>query len=96
MAPEGTETDLSSIPRIFWTLFPPVDDYDPAAVIHDAGYNNKLQTIMGRRVFTTKEVADNLFFEAMISLGVDKDRAKAMYDMVKRYGKPDGQVITVK
>jgi len=95
MSPEGTETDLGSIPRIAWMLFPLIDDYDPATVIHDAGYHNKLQTIMGRRVFTTKEVIDNIFLEAMISLGVDKDKAKIMYDMVKRFGKPNGQVIHI-
>lgn len=95
MAPEGTITDLASIPRIFYTIFPPVDDYDPAAVIHDAGYNNKLQTIMGHRIFTVKEVADNLFREGMLSVGVGEDKAELMYDIVRRFGKPDGQVITV-
>lgn len=96
MAPEGTETDLGSIPRIFWTIFPPVDDYDLATVIHDAGYNNKLQTIMGHKIFTAKEVADHLFLEAMLSLEVDKGKAEAMYDVVKRFGKPDGQIINAR
>lgn len=93
--PSGTRTNLASIPRLFWTIFPPVDKYDPAAVIHDAGYNNNIQTIMGHRVFTVKEVADNIFYEAMISLGVGQDRAETMYEIVKLFGKPDGQVIDV-
>lgn len=33
--PKGFVTDGASVPRIFWTLFPPVFDYFGASVIHD-------------------------------------------------------------
>lgn len=92
--PSGFVTNFASIPRIFWRIFPPVDIYDAAAVIHDAGYNNCLQTIMGARVFTIKKVADDLFLEGMLALGVDESKANLMYDLVKVFGTPDGPLIS--
>ena len=34
--PSDFETDLASVPRIFWALLPPVGVYEAAAVLHDA------------------------------------------------------------
>lgn len=36
--PVGFVTDLASIPRIFWTAFPPDGDYAYAAIVHDYLY----------------------------------------------------------
>lgn len=33
--PKGFVTDGASVPRLFWVLFPPMDQYFPAAVVHD-------------------------------------------------------------
>lgn len=33
--PKGFTTDGATVPRLFWFLFPPVDRYFPAAVVHD-------------------------------------------------------------
>jgi hypothetical protein len=33
--PAGFETDLASVPRIFWALLPPQGAYEKAAVLHD-------------------------------------------------------------
>jgi hypothetical protein len=33
--PEGFETDLASVPRLFWSIIPPFGKYNRAAIIHD-------------------------------------------------------------
>lgn len=38
LVPKGTETDLASIPRLLWALYPPFGKYAFAAVIHDMLY----------------------------------------------------------
>lgn len=35
--PDGFETDLASVPRIFWAFLPPSGVYERAAVLHDFG-----------------------------------------------------------
>lgn len=32
---KGFKTDLASIPRIFWSIFPPFGSYQDAAILHD-------------------------------------------------------------
>jgi len=36
----GFKTDLSSVPRFLWPLFPPYGDFLPAAIVHDWMYIN--------------------------------------------------------
>ena len=38
VVPRGFVTDLASVPRLFWTAFPPCGKYTPAAVVHDYLY----------------------------------------------------------
>jgi hypothetical protein len=90
MVPAGFETNFASIPRLFWIRFPPVDVYDPAATVHDAAYENQLQTIMGARIYTIKDVADDLFYEGLIACGVNERDAKIMYRAVRIGGDPIG------
>jgi hypothetical protein len=40
MIPEGFKTDLSSVPRFLWPLFPPFGDFIRAAIVHDWMYIN--------------------------------------------------------
>ncbi|MGT3245452.1 DUF1353 domain-containing protein, partial [Yersinia enterocolitica] len=42
--PTGYVTDLASVPRVFWALFPPHGRYAKAAIIHDYLYDNALRT----------------------------------------------------
>lgn len=88
VAPQGFETDLTSVPRALWSIVPKVDRYDAAAVIHDAGYEGRLETLSGQRVHTTKAVADSLFREACLALGVGPTRAAVMYAAVRLWGDP--------
>lgn len=39
--PEGYETDLSSVPKIFWSFLPPIGDFDLASIIHDYLYTER-------------------------------------------------------
>ena len=89
VARAGFETNLASIPRGLWNIFPPTGEYDIAAVIHDAAYNQFLRTKDGARIHTVKHVADNLFHEALLACGVGKIKAKMMYLGVKAFGKLD-------
>ncbi|MFV2733470.1 DUF1353 domain-containing protein, partial [Escherichia coli] len=42
--PAGYVTDLASVPRILWSVFPPHGRYAKAAIIHDWLYDNALRT----------------------------------------------------
>lgn len=90
VVPRGFETDLASVPVAIQSLLPKVGNYDAAAVLHDAGYANRLLTASQRRMFTAKPVIDKLFHEACLSLGVGRARAWAMYQAVKLWGDPLG------
>lgn len=87
VAPAGMETDLASIPRGLWNLFPKVGRYDAPAVIHDAGYQRQLETPGGIPVFLIKPLVDRVFYEAMLSMGVGKTRAWLMYKAVSLFGR---------
>lgn len=53
--PEGFRTDLASIPRIFWAIFPPFGKYNRAAIVHDYLY----------RIKTERKFADKIFLSLM-------------------------------
>lgn len=68
--PAGFETDFASVPRIFWSIFPPTGKHGKAAVLHDYLY----ATQQASRV-----VADAIFLEAMAVLNVPAWRRWTMY-----------------
>lgn len=75
-AKAGMTTDLASIPRFFWRIYPPVGRYDAAAVIHDAMY----------QAHFPRKMADRVFLDALRACGVSRWRAKPMYRMVRWFG----------
>ena len=76
--PKGFVTNGADIPRIFWSIFPPNSpEYLSAVVIHD-------YMCAKRDVFTYKE-ADEMFYRAMMDIGVPKWKAKLFYFCVKWY-----------
>lgn len=91
VVPAGFMSDLASVPRALWTVIPKVDRYDAAAVLHDAGYEGRMETLSGQRIHTTKAVADALFREACLALGVGRARAALMYAAVRVWGDPKGE-----
>lgn len=75
--PKGFETDLASVPRIFWPILPPHGYYGKAAVIHDYCYENAIED---------RKWADDLFFEAMGVLGVPQWKRLMIYWGVRLFG----------
>ena len=74
--PEGFHTDLASVPRILWSLYPPYDpQYAAAAVLHDALRKWRGET--GERF--DEATSDAIFYEAMKILGVPRWKALTMY-----------------
>ena len=74
----GFETDLTSIPRIFWAILPPQGEYAKAAIIHDYLYVNAIGS---------KRYADDVFYEAMGVLNVAKWRKEIIYYAVRLFGR---------
>ncbi|MCU7845304.1 MAG: DUF1353 domain-containing protein [Candidatus Thiodiazotropha sp. (ex Monitilora ramsayi)] len=75
----GMETDGASIPRLFWRLIggPFTGRYVGAALIHDGLYASEL---------LPREVADNIFKAAMLSLNVPAWKASIMFWAVRMGG----------
>jgi hypothetical protein len=78
VVPAGTVTDLASVPRLLWAIFPPHGKYAKAAIVHDYLYANAIGT---------KDEADRIFYEAMGVLGVPKWRKKIMFVAVSWFGR---------
>lgn len=76
--PAGSITDLASVPRILWSIFPPHGRWAKAAIVHDYLYD---------KAIGSKDYADCVFYEAMQTLGVPTIRRKIMYWSVRLFGK---------
>ncbi len=76
--PTGYVTDLTSVPRLFWSIFPPHGRYAKAAIVHDWLYDNALRT---------KAEADRIFLDGMTVLGVPRWRRWVMYAAVRLFGR---------
>ena len=75
--PKGFVTDFASIPRVFWSIFPPNGNYVKASVIHDYLY---------RLVGCSRFFADAVFREAMFQLKVSTWKRLALYYVVRIFG----------
>ena len=78
VVPVGFITDFTSVPKLFWGIFPKWDRYGKASVVHDYLYYSHEKT---------QEEADYIFYEGMIVLGVEEYKAKMLYAAVKVFGK---------
>lgn len=76
--PAGFVTDFCSSIPIVWSVIPKWDKYGKATVIHDYLY-------FTREV--SRKKADDIFYEAMLVLGVKKWKAKMMYWSVRLFGR---------
>ncbi len=76
--PVGYVTDLTSTPRLLWSIFPPDGKYAKAAIVHDYLYSNAIGL---------KAWADLVFKEAMGVLNVPKWRRYLMYWAVRLFGR---------
>lgn len=84
VVPAGSITDLTSVPRLLWTIFPPIGKYAKAAIIHDYLYDQALYS---------KAIADSVFYEAMGVLEVPQWRRWVMYQAVKWFGRGNYQKV---
>lgn len=80
---EGFETDLASIPDLFFILLPPVGLYDQAAVLHDKLYSR--QGMMAHKHYTREE-CDRIFLQAMNDNLVVQWKREIMYSAVRLFG----------
>lgn len=76
--PQGTVTDLASIPRVLWTVFPPHGRWAKAAILHDYLYQTATMS---------RYKADCVFREALQVLGVSKPVCILMYCAVRVFGR---------
>lgn len=80
--PAGFQTDLATVPRLVWWLFPPHDPrYAAAAVLHDYLYSWRSET---GEAFD-RATADGVFLEAMLILGVPRWKALTLFVAVRLY-----------
>ena len=80
--PAGFDTDLASVPRLFWRIFPPSGVYNKAAVVHDWLYVTRK---IGPHAVCRAE-ADAVLLEAMDTLGVGWWERTTMYRCVRLFG----------
>lgn len=91
----AAQTDGASTPRVIYSLgFTPFGSYWPAALFHDGGYRDKLQTLASgdwlngayQKITLTKDQCDNLLLEIMLWLEVDSVKTQAIFDAVHLFG----------
>ncbi len=77
VAPKGFVTDFASIPRVFWAVLAPDDDYLMAAVIHDWLYWHQP---------VSRETADRVMRLAMQELRVVEWQVAAIHRALRWFG----------
>lgn len=79
--PAGFPTDGASIPKCFWNIFSPFDQYKiQAAVVHDWLYSpQSLSTF-------TRKHCDQIFLQAMMDSGVPFVTRQIIYYAVRMFG----------
>lgn len=77
--PRGFATDFASVPRLFWSAFPPCGDYTPSAVVHDYLYWEQPPGI-------DRKSADDLLLTAMEESDVDWSSRQSIYRAVRLGG----------
>jgi hypothetical protein len=75
--PKGFVTDLTSVPRPFWSLLRPDGEYTYAAIIHDYLYWTQS---------TDRAIADSILWSAMQDFGIDNATAGAIFTAVRAGG----------
>jgi hypothetical protein len=77
VVPRGFVTNYATVPRLLWSIFPPMGRYSNAAVIHDWLYKEKI----GSRF-----MADCVFRDAMWELKVSWWKRVLMFYAVRVFG----------
>ncbi len=77
VVPKGFVTDFASVPRLFWSLLPPMGRYGYAALFHDFVYWQQL---------TTRAQADGFFRALMTELCVPPWKREVMFWGLRLFG----------
>ena len=77
--PANFITNFASIPRVFWSVYPPTGIYGKAALVHDYLYRTAY--------YATRAQADSVFLEAMEDLGVGWWTRQLLYRGVRIGGR---------
>lgn len=80
--PSGYETDLASIPRMFWRVIAPFELSIAAPLVHDYLYGNGG---VAQNQVLTREETDKLFLDIMEAEGVSWWRRKIAYRAVRMF-----------
>ena len=75
----GATTDFASIPKAFQSIISKVGKHTKAAIVHDAIYRDP------DHFFMTRAQADWVFYQLMLNQGVNKIKAKTMYEAVRKF-----------
>lgn len=78
LIPKGYQTDFATVPRLLWSILPPIGKHNPAALIHDYLYDNRIGS---------RRWADKVFLEVMLRYSVKLVPAYTMYLGVRLGGK---------
>lgn len=83
--PEGYLTDGASVPRWLWVLIPPWGNHGKASVVHDYLCEYLQVWKNGERVKISRSECDQILYKCLVTTGVGKVKAKAMYAAVVAY-----------
>ena len=94
VAPKGMETDLASVPKIFWSLFPKDDpEYLKSAVAHDYFYKlgglikvQDEESGKSTHIQITRYQADCLFKQGAKALGSSWWECQVLFLSVRGFG----------
>lgn len=81
--PRGFVSDGASVPPGLWSLFPPLDRYAPAALVHD----RLCVWCEENSSKNARKRADKIFYGLLLDYGIRKWRAKPMYYAVRAQAK---------
>ncbi|PAF46347.1 hypothetical protein BKH46_07710 [Helicobacter sp. 12S02634-8] len=81
LIPKGFESDGGSIPKIFWWLLSPFENYSKCCILHDYLCTQFHQGKL------TRSYCDKIFLEAMESINIKKSTRLALYLAVRLYAK---------
>ena len=83
IVPKGYITNGADIPRFFWRLYPPFSpEYMPAVIVHDYLCDEAEQKGNDKQLYL---LADEVFREILLKLGVSRVRATIFYKAVRFY-----------
>ena len=77
VVPRGFVTDFASIPRAFWSLFPPIGSYGLPAIMHDWLYWTQS---------LDRKTSDLLFYMAMCEMQTSRWKRYPIYSSLRLFG----------